>query len=151
MDVVLNYQRISTNSSLIYALRGEIVDISNSIPAIINQVNINTLAIVDLSSDLITLTNEVDDISSQVLDLSTNTAKLNVDNTFTANNTFTNYITTPKVEITTAPVDLSDATTKNYVDNAIAGVVFDDTSFARLDISNTFVSKQTFLDTINAE
>ena len=32
-----------------------------------------------------------------------------------------------------------------------AGVVIDDTSFARLDISNTFVSKQTFLDTINAE
>ena len=180
MDVVLNYQRISTNSSLIYALRGEIVDISNSIPPDLSgEIVILQDQINDLSSDLITLTNEVDsntaqitlntgaisiiggeidtleinveDLSSQVLDLSTNTAKLNVANTFTANNTFTNYITTPKVEITTEPVDLSDATTKNYVDNAIAGVVFDDTSFARLDISNTFISKQTFLDTINAE
>ena len=179
MDVVLNYQRISTNSSLISALRGEIVDISNSIPAIINQVNINTLAITDLSSEIINLTNEVDsntaqislntgaisiiggeidtletnvdDLSSQVLDLSTNTVKLNADNTFTGNNTFTNYITTPKVEITTEPVDLSDATTKNYVDNAIAGVVIDDTSFARIDTINTFAEIQTFLKDIKAE
>lgn len=59
-----------------------------------------------------------------------------------------NYITTPKVEITTEPVDLSDATTKNYVDNAIAGVVPDLTNYARLDISNTFQEKQTFLDKI---
>ena len=179
MDVVLNYQRISTNSSLISALRGEIVDISNSIPAIINQVNINTLAITDLSSEIINLTNEVDsntaqislntgaisiiggeidtletnvdDLSSQVLDLSTNTVKLNADNTFTGNNTFTNYITTPKVEITTEPVDLSDATTKNYVDNAIAGIVIDDTSFARIDTINTFAEIQTFLKDIKAE
>jgi len=62
-----------------------------------------------------------------------------------------NYITTPKVEITTEPVDLSDATTKNYVDTAIAGVVIDDTSFARLDISNTFAEIQTFIKDIKAE
>lgn len=206
MDVVLNYQRISTNSSLISALRGEIVDISNSIPAIINQVNINTLAIVDLSSDLITLTNEVDSNTAQIslntgaisiiggeidtleTNVSTNTSAISTNTSAISINTsdivtkqdiidnnsvielneltafaivtdelgtgllnITNYITTPKVEITTEPVDLSDATTKNYVDSAIAGVVIDDTSFARIDTINTFAEIQTFLKDIMGE
>jgi hypothetical protein len=33
-----------------------------------------------------------------------------------------NYIKTPKVEITTEPVDISDATTKKYVDDLIANL-----------------------------
>ena len=172
MSIQNNSNRISTNLGLIQNLTTKVNDLSNGIidyqPQINElsgeiialtgevdsntlQIGLNTNAISIIGQEIDTLETNVDDISSQVLDLSTNTAKLNVANTFTANNTFTNYITTPKVEITTAPVDLTDATTKNYVDNAIAGVVFDDTSFARLDISNTFVSKQTFLDTINAE
>ena len=172
MSIQNNSNRISTNLGLIQNLTTKVNDLSNGIidyqPQINElsgeiialtgevdsntlQIGLNTNAISIIGQEIDTLETNVDDISSQVLDLSTNTAKLNVANTFTANNTFTNYITTPKVEITTAPVDLTDATTKNYVDNAIAGVVIDDTSFARLDISNTFVSKQTFLDTINAE
>jgi hypothetical protein len=172
MSIQNNSNRISTNLGLIQNLTTKVNDLSNGIidyqPQINElsgeiialtgevdsntlQIGLNTNAISIIGQEIDTLETNVDDISSQVLDLSTNTAKLNVANTFTANNTFTNYITTPKVEITTAPVDLTDATTKNYVDNAIAGVVFDDTSFARLDISNTFISKQTFLDTINAE
>ena len=162
-DILININGLTTSARAyidekIEDISGDITDLSGIIITIIEDIESNTAqiqtnvsAISIIGGEIDTLETNVVDLSSQVLDLSTNTAKLNVANTFTANNTFTNYITTPKVEITTEPVDLSDATTKNYVDTAIAGVVFDDTSFARLDISNTFVSTQIFLDTINAE
>ena len=67
MDVVLNYQRISTNSSLISALRGEIVDISNSIPPDLSgEIAILQDQINDLSSEIINLTNEVDSNTAQI-------------------------------------------------------------------------------------
>ena len=175
---VINYQpQIDDLSASILVLDGQVASISSAVNIISDELDDVQQDVIDLSSEIITLTNEVDsntaqitlntgaisiiggeidtleinveDLSSQVLDLSTNTAKLNADNTFTGNNTFTNYITTPKVEITTEPVDLSDATTKNYVDNAIAGV--NDTSFARIDTINTFAEIQTFLKDIKAE
>ena len=172
MSIQNNSNRISTNLGLIQnlttkvndlsngiidfqpqinELSGEIITLTNEVDSNTAQITLNTGAISIIGGEIDTLETNVDDLSSQVLDLSTNTAKLNADNTFTGNNTFTNYITTPKVEITTEPVDLSDATTKNYVDTAIAGVVIDDTSFARIDTINTFAEIQTFLKDIKAE
>lgn len=235
MSIQNNSNRISTNLGLIQnlttkvndlsngiidfqpqinELSGEIITLTNEVDSNTAQISLNTGAISIIGGEIDTLETNVDDLSSQVLDLSTNTAKLNADNTFTENNTFSgdkqfivnitgsatssitfagrevniqsellcgagptehidakisgvlsvnqstqggtddraeNYITTPKVEITTEPVDLSDATTKNYVDTAIAGIVIDDTSFARLDISNTFAEIQTFIKDIKAE
>ena len=235
MSIQNNSNRISTNLGLIQnlttkvndlsngiidfqpqinELSGEIITLTNEVDSNTAQITLNTGAISIISGEIDTLETNVEDISSQVLDLSVNSAKLNVANTFTENNTFQgdkqfivnitgsatssitfagrevniqsellcgagptahidakisgvlsvnqstqggtddrtlNYITTPKVEITTEPVDLSDATTKNYVDTAIAGVVIDDTSFARIDTINTFAEIQTFLKDIKAE
>ena len=197
-SVQQNSNKISTNLALIQNLQQEIIDLSNNIPDLTNVAKLNVdntftanqffteanvftqnsrnyfrgntvfegdkTFVVNITpsatSGISFLGREVN-IQSELLCGNGPTAHIDakISGVLSVNQTAQggvddrtlNYIKTPKVEITTAPVDLTDATTKDYVDTAIAGSAPDLTNYARIDTINTFAEIQTFLKDINAE
>jgi hypothetical protein len=177
-SVQQNSNKISTNLALIQNLQQEIIDLSNNIPDLTNVAKLNAdntftenntfsgdkqfiVNITGSPTSTITFAGREVNIQSELLCGAGPTAHIDakISGVLSVNQTAQggvddralNYIKTPKVEITTAPVDLSDATTKNYVDTAIAGSSPDLTNYARIDTINTFAEIQTFLKDINAQ
>jgi hypothetical protein len=177
-SVQQNSNKISTNLALIQNLQQEIIDLSNNIPDLTNVAKLNAdntftenntfsgdkqfiVNITGSPTSTITFAGREVNIQSELLCGAGPTAHIDakISGVLSVNQTAQggvddralNYIKTPKVEITTAPVDLTDATTKDYVDTAIAGSSPDLTNYARIDTINTFAEIQTFLKDINAE
>ena len=177
-SVQQNSNKISTNLALIQNLQQEIIDLSNNIPDLTNVAKLNAdntftenntfsgdkqfiVNITGSATSTILFAGREVNIQSELLCGAGPTAHIDakISGVLSVNQTAQggvddralNYIKTPKVEITTAPVDLTDATTKDYVDTAIAGSAPDLTNYARIDTINTFAEIQTFLKDINAE
>ena len=145
-SIQINSQRISTNTALISSLQKDVVDLSNNIPvttdfAKLNDANVFTenntfqgdkqfiVNITGSATSQITFSGRETNIQSGLLVGAGPTAHIDakVSGVLSVNQSAqggvddraVNYITTPKVEITTAPVDANDATTKDYVDTSL--------------------------------
>ncbi len=164
-SVQLNSNKISTNLALIQELSEQVADLSNNIPdttdfAKLNDANIFTenntfqgdkqfiVNITGSATSAISFAGRETNIQSGLLVGAGPTAHIDakVSGVLSVNQSAqggtddraVNYITTPKVELTTAPVDANDATTKDYVD----------TNFANLNQTNTFTQTNNFEDVI---
>jgi hypothetical protein len=172
-SIQINSQRISTNTALISSLQKDIVDLSNNIPvttdfAKLNDANVFTenntfqgdkqfiVNITGSPTSQITFSGRETNIQSGLLCGAGPTAHVDakVSGVLSVNQSSqggtddraVNYITTPKVELTTAPVDATDATTKDYVDTEISNI--DTSNFAKLNQTNTFTQTNNFQDVI---
>ncbi len=169
-SIQINSQRISTNTALISSLQKEI----NNIPGVtgvakLNEANIFTedntfqgdkqfiVNITNSATSQITFAGRETSIQSGLLVGAGPTAHIDakVSGVLSVNQSAQggtddrafNYITTPKVEITTSPVDANDAATKDYVDTEISNI---GSNFAELNQSNTFTQTNTFTQAITA-
>ncbi len=169
-SIQINSQRISTNTALISSLQKEI----NNIPSVtdvakLNEANIFTedntfqgdkqfiVNITNSATSAITFAGRETNIQSGLIVGSGTTAHVDakVSGVLYVNQSAQggtddrafNYITTPKVELTTAPVDGTDAATKYYVDTEISNA---GSNFAELNQSNTFTQTNTFTQAITA-
>lgn len=145
-SVQLNSNKISTNLALIQELSEQVADLSNNIPdttdfAKLNDANTFTedntfqgdkkfiVNITGSPTSAISFVGRETNIQSGLLVGAGPTAHIDakVSGVLSVNQSAqggtddraVNYITTPKVELTTAPVDANDATNKNYVDTSL--------------------------------
>ena len=172
-SVQLNSNKISTNLALIQELSEQVADLSNNIPdttdfAKLNDANVFTenntfqgdkqfiVNITGSPTSQITFSGRETNIQGGLLVGAGPTAHVDakVSGVLSVNQSAqggtddraVNYITTPKVELTTAPVDANDATTKDYVDTEISNI--DTSNFAKLNQTNTFTQTNNFQDVI---
>ena len=133
MSIQNNSNRISTNLGLIQNLTTKVNDLSNGIIDFQPQIN-------ELSGEIIALTGEVDSNTAQI---SLNTGAISIiGGEIDTLETNVDDLSSQVLDLSSQVLDLS---------SQVLDLSTNTTLFARLDISNTFVSKQTFLDTINAE